>query len=176
MIFDATKLPGVFLIHLDRKFDDRGFFARSWCQQEFESHGLASNLVQCSVSFNEHKGTLRGLHYQALPHPETKLVRCTSGAIYDVIVDLRPDSPTFKDWFAAVLSADNRDMLYIPRQCAHGFLTLAPQTEVFYQMSEFYFPELARGFRWNDPAFQVSWPASVEVISDRDRTYPDFLD
>ena len=152
--------------------DERGFFARSWCQKEFEDRGLNSKLVQCSVSFNARKGTLRGIHYQGEPFPEVKVVRCTRGAIYDVVVDLRPQSPTFKQWIGVVLDAENRRMLYIPGGCAHGFLTLEDNTEVFYQMSEFYHPELARGVRWNDPAFQIAWPAEVKVISERDNTYP----
>jgi len=172
MIFHETKLPGVFEIYLDSKLDERGFFGRCWCQQEFESHGLNPKIVQCSVSFNARKGTLRGLHYQAHPHTETKVVRCTRGALYDVVVDLRPQSPTFKEWIAMVLTATNRCMVYVPEGCAHGFLTLEDETEVFYQMSEFYHAELAYGVRWDDPAFQVVWPDVVAVISERDRTYP----
>ncbi len=174
MRFDETSLPGVFQIQLEPSRDERGFFARSWCQTEFASRGLNSRLVQCNVSFNERRSTLRGLHYQTEPFGEGKLVRCTAGAIYDVALDLRPQSLTFKRWTAAVLSADNRRMFYIPEGCAHGFLTLEDRTEVFYQMTEFYHPEAARGVRWNDPAFQIEWPTKVEVISERDRTYPDF--
>lgn len=174
MTFQETKLPGVFEIQLDIKPDERGFFARSWCQNEFENQGLATRLVQCNVSFNMRTGTLRGMHYQAAPHAETKLVRCTRGSIYDVALDLRPDSPNFKQWVAVVLTAEKRNMAYIPEGCAHGFLTLEDRTEVFYQMSEFYHPESSRGIRWNDPAFQIEWPARVEVISDRDRSYSDF--
>lgn len=173
MTFQETRLPGVFEIGLAMNSDERGFFARSWCQKEFEEHGLNPKLVQCNVSFNERKGTMRGLHYQAAPHAEAKLVRCTMGAIYDVVVDLRPQSPAFKEWIGVTLSAENRQMLYIPEGCAHGFLTLEDNTEVFYQMSEFYHPESARGVRWDDPAFKIEWPAPVEVISERDRTYPD---
>jgi dTDP-4-dehydrorhamnose 3,5-epimerase len=174
MVFRKTKLAGVFEICVERKGDERGFFARSWCQQEFESNGLNSKLVQCSLSFNEHKGTLRGIHYQAPPYPETKLVRCTKGAIFDVVVDLRPQSPTYKQWIAATLTAENRQMLYVPEECGHGFITLEDETEVFYQISEFYHPELARGVRWDDPAFQIAWPADVQMISERDRDYPNF--
>ncbi len=174
MIFHETRLPGVFEIHLEPKADERGFFARSWCQKEFESHGLNSKVVQCSISFNARKGTLRGLHYQAAPYAETKIVRCTQGAIYDVAVDLRPQSPTFRNWTAVVLSASNHSMLYIPEGCAHGFLTLEDDTEIVYQMSEFHNAESARGVRWDDPAFQIEWPAEVKVISERDRTYPNF--
>ena len=142
--------------------------------REFESHGLNSKLVQCSISFNARKGTLRGLHYQAVPHAEAKLVRCSKGAIYDVVLDLRPGSPTFRDWLAVVLTAEKRNMIYVPEGCAHGFLTLENDCEITYQMSEFYDAESARGVRWNDPAFQIKWPGRVEVISDRDRTYQDF--
>jgi dTDP-4-dehydrorhamnose 3,5-epimerase len=176
MTFHETRLPGVFEIRLEPNSDERGFFARSWCQKEVEAHGLNPKVVQCNVSFNARKGTLRGLHYQAAPHAEAKLLRCTMGAIYDVVVDLRPQSPTFKQWIGVTLSAANRHMLYIPEGCAHGFLTLENDTEVFYQMSEFYHPESARGVRWDDPAFQIAWPAKVEVISERDRTYPDLAE
>ena len=174
MIFHETKLPGVFEIEIDPHPDERGFFARTWCQNEFDAHGLKSALAQCSLSFNNRKGTLRGLHFQQHPYGETKLVRCTRGAIYDVVVDLRPSSPRFKDWYAATLTAANHKALYIPQGCAHGLLTLEDDTEVFYQMSEFYHAESARGVRWNDPAFGVTWPGTVGVISERDRTYPDF--
>jgi dTDP-4-dehydrorhamnose 3,5-epimerase len=171
MTFHETSLQGVFEIHLEPKSDDRGFFARCWCEKEWEANGLNPKTVQCSVSFNARQGTLRGIHYQAAPCPETKVVRCTKGAIYDVVVDLRPQSPTFKKWIAVVLTDQNRNMVYVPEGCGHGFLTLQDETEVFYQMSEFYHPALARGVRWNDPAFQISWPVELKVISERDRTY-----
>jgi dTDP-4-dehydrorhamnose 3,5-epimerase len=174
MTFHETKLPGVFEIHLEPKPDERGFFARSWCQKEFESHGLNPKLVQCSVSFNTRKGTLRGIHYQAAPFAEAKVVRCTMGAIYDVVLDLRPQSPTFKEWIGMRLTAMNRHMLYVPEGCGHGFLTLEDQTEIFYQMSEFYDASSARGVRWDDPAFRIAWLGEVDAISERDRTYPDF--
>lgn len=174
MIFEETKIRGVVQVRLSRHADERGFFARSWCRKEFEEAGLDSRLVQCSISYNVRRGTLRGMHYQMAPFAEVKLVRCTHGAICDVILDLRAGSPTFKQWVAVTLSAENRDMVYIPEGCAHGFLTLADDTEVFYQMSESYHPEAARGVRWNDPAFGIEWPEPVEVISDRDRTLPDF--
>ena len=174
MEFLKTKLPGVFEILIEKKPDERGFFARTWCQQEFVSQGLAGKLVQCSLSFNKRKGTLRGIHYQVTPHEETKLVRCTRGAIYDVVLDLRPKSPTFKDWVAVELTEEKRNMMYVPHGCAHGFLTLEDRSEVSYQMSEFQYSESARGVRWDDPAFQIKWPAKIEVISDRDRNYPDF--
>jgi dTDP-4-dehydrorhamnose 3,5-epimerase len=174
MIFCETKLPGVFEIQLAPQADGRGFFARSWCQQEFDDHGLNSKVMQCNVSFNTRKRTLRGLHYQDVPHAESKLVRCTQGAIYDVVVDLRPQSVNFKDWVAVVLSAQERNMLFVPEGCAHGFLTLEDNTEVFYQMSELYHSELSRGVRWDDPAFQIVWPGKIEMISERDRSYPNF--
>lgn len=175
MLFCSTKLPGVFEIRLEPKPDERGFFARTWCRTEFESNGLNSKLVQCSLSFNIRKGTLRGMHYQTSPYQETKLVRCTMGAIYDVVLDLRPQSPTFKQWIGVVLTAENHNMVYVPEECAHGFQTLADETEVFYQMSEFYNAESAQGVRWDDPAFHIIWPLPIEVISQRDRTYPDFV-
>jgi dTDP-4-dehydrorhamnose 3,5-epimerase len=174
MKFHETKILGMFEIHVEPKSDDRGFFARVWCQKEFENRGLNPQLVQSSTSFNTQKGTLRGMHYQAAPFPETKVVRCTQGAIYDVVLDLRPQSATFKDWVAVVLTADMRNMVYVPAGCAHGFLTLNDATEVLYQMSEFFHPESSRGVRWDDPAFRIAWPEKVEVISERDRAYPNF--
>ena len=174
MIFTETPLKGAFVIEPEPLADARGFFARTWCQREAEQHGLNPRLVQCSVSFNRRRGTLRGLHYQAAPHEEAKLVRCTAGALHDVIVDLRRDSPTFRGHFAAVLSAKNRRMLYVPEGFAHGFQTLEDGTEIFYQMSEFYSPESARGVRWDDPAFGIVWPDADRIINDRDRAYPDF--
>jgi dTDP-4-dehydrorhamnose 3,5-epimerase len=174
MKFLETSLKGVFQIDLEPQSDERGFFARTWCQKEFEAHGLNSALVQCSISYNARKGTLRGLHYQAYPYQESKLVRCTEGAIHDVVVDLRPESPTFKQWITADLTATNRNMLYVPAGCGHGFLTLEDETEVFYQISEFYNPQSSRGVRWDDPAFQIVWPGEVTVISERDRNYPNF--
>ena len=174
MEFLKTKLPGVFEIHIEAKPDERGFFARTWCQKEFETQGLAGKLVQCSLSFNKKKGTLRGLHYQIAPYEETKLIRCTQGAIYDVVLDLRPKSPAFKKWVGVELTAENRNMIYVPEGCAHGFLTLEDQTEVTYQMSQFQDAESARGVCWDDPAFQIKWPAKVEVISERDQIYPNF--
>jgi dTDP-4-dehydrorhamnose 3,5-epimerase len=174
MLFHETRLPGVFEIDIEPHADDRGFFARSWCRKEFEEHGLNSQLVQCNISFNTRRGTLRGMHYQAPPYAEAKIVRCTRGAIYDVVVDLRPSSPACRKWIAVTLTAVNRRMLYIPEGCAHGFLTLEGETEIFYQMSEYFDPGSARGVRWNDLAFGVRWPETVEVISERDRTYPDF--
>lgn len=173
MIFEETSLSGAFVIEPERLEDERGFFARTWCRREFEAHGLDTRLAQCNISFNHQKGTLRGMHYQEAPHEEVKLVRCTRGSILDIIVDLRPESPTYKDHLSVELSENNRRMLYIPAQFAHGFLTLGDATEIFYQMSEFYAPEAARGFRWNDPAFEIRLPREVTVISERDQTYPD---
>ena len=174
MTFHETQNPGAFEIRLQPISDERGFFARTWCQKDFETHGLNPHLVQCNLSYNNQKGTLRGMHYQIGRNAEAKLVRCTRGAICDVALDIRPKSPTFRRWVAVVLTAADRNMLYVPEGCAHGFLTLEDETEVFYQMSQFYNPESARGIRWNDPAFQIAWPAQVEVISERDRTYPNF--
>jgi dTDP-4-dehydrorhamnose 3,5-epimerase len=175
MMFTETALKGVFLIEPEKRQDERGFFARTWCQREFEAQGLTITWVQCNISFNRKKGTLRGMHYQAAPYAEAKLVRCTQGGIYDVIVDLRPDSPTFKQWVAVELRTDNYRMLFIPEGFAHGFQTLEDDTEVFYQMSEFYTPEYARGVRWNDPAFGIQWPPAERIMSERDQTYADFL-
>jgi len=174
MIFTKTVLKDAMIVDIEPKEDDRGFFARSWCRKEFEAHGLNPNLAQCNIAFNPKKGTLRGMHLQVKPFEETKLVRCTRGSLSDVIVDLRPDSPTYKKHLSAVLTSENRRMLYVPEGFAHGFLTLEDATEVSYQISEFYVPESQRGFRWNDPAFAIAWPAEVRFISDRDRGYPDF--
>jgi dTDP-4-dehydrorhamnose 3,5-epimerase len=168
-------LPGAFVIDVEPLSDERGFFARTWCQREFEARGLDTRLAQCNVSFNARAGTLRGLHYQASPHEEVKLVRCTAGAIFDVIVDLRPESPTLGRHHSVVLSSVNRRSLYIPRGFAHGFQTLEDGTEVAYQMSEFHDADYARGVRWNDPAFGIEWPeAAARIMNLRDRTYPDF--
>jgi dTDP-4-dehydrorhamnose 3,5-epimerase len=174
MKFEKKSIPGVFELHIEPIHDERGFFARARCRNEFEANGLDPNLLQCNISFNKQKGTLRGMHYQAVPYAETKLVRCTRGAIYDVALDLRPASPAFKKWVAVRLTAEDRNMLYVPKGCAHGFLTLEPDTEVFYQMSEVYNAESSRGVRWNDPAFGIAWPEKVQIISERDRTYADF--
>jgi len=174
MIFSKTKLQGAFIIDPEKLEDERGFFARSWCQREAAAYGLHPQWVQCNVSFNKKKATLRGMHYQCAPSEEAKLVRCTRGAIYDVIIDLRPASSTYRQWLAVELTAENGRMLYIPEGFAHGFLTLDDNTEIFYQMSEFYVPACARGVRWNDPAFDIKWPMEASVISDKDRSYPDF--
>lgn len=177
MIIRELGLPGACIVELEPRADERGFFARSYCVREFEAHGLEPRIVQCNVSYNRHRGTLRGMHYQAAPHGEAKLVRCTRGAIYDVILDLRPESATFCQWRGVELRAEPgvpARMLYVPVGFAHGYLTLEDDTEVFYQMSEFYSPEASRGVRWDDPAFGIEWPEPVRVISERDRTYPDF--
>jgi dTDP-4-dehydrorhamnose 3,5-epimerase len=174
MIFTKTALNDATIVDIEKKEDERGFFARSWCLGEFKAHGLNPKLSQCNISFNSKKGTLRGMHFQAGPHEEVKLVRCTRGSIWDVIVDLRPGSPTYKNHMSILLTQENRRMLYVPEGFAHGFLTMADDTEVFYQISKFYVPRLQRGFRWDDPAFAIAWPAEVKCISDRDRSYPDF--
>lgn len=175
MKFIETKLKGAFIIEPEKIEDERGFFARSWCKNEFIQQGLNPNLVQCNISFNSKKGTLRGMHYQAKPYEEAKLVRCTMGAIYDVIVDIRSDSLSFKQWVAVDLTSENRRMLYIPEGIAHGFQTLVDNTEVFYQMSEFYYSELARGLRWDDPAFAIKWPeCDRRIISQKDSNYENF--
>jgi dTDP-4-dehydrorhamnose 3,5-epimerase len=175
MNFRETELPGVFEVRLEPKPDERGYFARTWCQQEFAAHGLSSTIVQCNTSFNLKKGTLRGMHYQQAPNAEIKLIRCTRGKIFDVILDLRPQSATFKKWTSLILSSTGQNMIYVPEGCAHGFLTMEDDTEVFYQMSEFHSPESARGVRWDDQAFKITWPEKVVVISERDRSYPNFL-
>ncbi len=174
MKFIESELKGAFIVEPELLEDERGFFARTWCRKEFEQHGLNPNLVQCNISFNRQKGTLRGMHYQASPFEETKIVRCTMGAIYDVIIDLRPDSKKFMCWIAIELSAENRKMIYIPEGFAHGFQTLVDNTEVFYQMSEFYAPEYACGVRWNEPKFNIKWPDGVKIISVKDDNFKDF--
>jgi len=173
--FLETPLKDAYIIAIEPIEDERGLFARSWCRREFEAHNLNSATVQCNISFNIKKGTLRGMHYQAEPFEETKLVRCTRGAIFDVVIDLRAGSPTFKDWFAVELTDKNRKMLYIPECFAHGFQTLRDNTEVFYQMSEYYSPEHSRGIRWNDPSFSIQWPEDRRIISKKDQQYLDFL-
>lgn len=174
MIFLPTALPGAFRIEPEPLQDDRGFFARSFCREEFARHGLDPSCAQCNISYNARRGTLRGLHYQPPPHLEAKLVRCTRGAIFDVIVDLRPGSPTLGRHTAVELTAENRRMLFVPAEFAHGFLTLTDDAEVFYQMSSPFIPGAGRGFRYDDPAFAIDWPLPVEVVSERDRGYPPF--
>jgi len=172
MKFIETELKGAFIIEPERAEDERGFFARTFCVQEFSAHGLDPAVVQCNISYNQRRGTLRGLHYQVPPHAEARLVRCTAGAVYDVVVDIRPDSPTFKRWLGVELSVENRKMFYVPEGYAHGFQTLADGTELFYQMSKAYAPLAARGIRWDDPAIGISWPMKPLVVSARDRSYP----
>ena len=174
MTFKETKLQGAYIIEPEMLIDERGAFARTFCRKDFESHGLNGNISQCSISLNTRKYTLRGMHYQKKPCAEAKLVRCSRGVIYDVIVDLRYDSPTFKQWTSVEISAENRKMVYVPVDFAHGFQTLTDGTEVIYQMSEFYSPSHADGFRWNDPSFKIKWPSDNFVISSKDQSYPDF--
>lgn len=174
MNFVAADLPGVVLVEAPAVEDERGFFARTFCRREFEAHGLDPGVAQCNLSFNRKRGTVRGMHYQAAPHEEAKLVRCVRGAIYDVVVDLRPALPTFRQWRAYELNERNRHALFIPAGLAHGFQTLEDDSEVFYQMSAFYEPGAGRGVRWNDPAFGIRWPIAEVIISERDRALPDF--
>lgn len=176
MIFTETKLAGAFLIEPELIHDDRGFFAVLWSEAEFRANGLNPRVVQSNSSYNKLKGTLRGMHFQINPHEEAKLVRCTAGAIFDVIVDLRKDSRTFREWIGFELSAKNRHLLYVPEGFAHGYQTLADDSEISYQISESYHPESARGVRWNDPAFGIEWPEQVTVIAERDDSYPDFVE
>jgi dTDP-4-dehydrorhamnose 3,5-epimerase len=174
MIFTPTSLEGAFVIEIQKLEDERGFFARTFCQREFQEHGLNFSLLQCNISYNKTKGTLRGMHFQVFPHQEAKLVSCTRGAFHDVIIDIRPDSPTYMKQFAIDLTADANNALYVPEGFAHGFLTLEPDTYVYYQMSEFYELGYARGIRWNEPAFNIEWPGEVKMISERDANYPDY--
>src|SRR4030066_2028723 len=176
MIFERTKLRDTYLIEIEKRSDQRGFFARMWCRKEFEKHGLVSHVVQTNISYNSKKGTIRGLHFQIDPYQETKLVRCTRGAIYDVIIDLRPDSPTYGEGTGVELSADNYMMLYVPENFAHGFQTLADNTEVIYQVTEFYTPGSERGLRYDDPAFGIVWPLPASIISDKDKSWPAFTE
>jgi dTDP-4-dehydrorhamnose 3,5-epimerase len=174
MIFTETKLKGAFIIELEKKIDERGFFARAWCQKEFEHHRLVRQMVQANVSFNKKRGTLRGMHYQITPYEEAKLVRCTRGAIYDVIIDLRSDLPTYKQWIGVELTSENYRMLYVPENFAHGLITLEDNTEVTYQVSQFYSPGSEKGIRYNDAAFGIKWPIPVNVISEKDKSWPDY--
>ncbi len=174
MMFTETPLSGAFLVDLERRADERGFFARAFCEREFGARGLATRFVQMNDSVSTRKGTLRGMHYQLAPNAETKLVRCVRGAIHDVVLDLRRDSPTFGRSFGAELTAENRTMLYVPKGFAHGFITLTDDVETIYLVDEFYAPERERGIRWNDPRFAVAWPSPPVVMSDKDRAHPDF--
>lgn len=172
MIFSPTPLAGACVLEIEPHRDERGFFARTFCTAEMAAHGLDAATAQCSFSFNSRAGTLRGMHFQAAPHEEAKLVRCTAGAIFDAIVDVREASPTRGQWFGIELTARNHRALFVPRGFAHGFLTLADDTEVFYQISESFAPGFGRGFRWNDPAVAIAWPSQPAVISERDAAYP----
>ncbi|AYA36891.1 dTDP-4-dehydrorhamnose 3,5-epimerase [Hymenobacter oligotrophus] len=174
MIFTETELPGAFIVDVERIADERGFFARSWCEDEFAARGISTPPLQANLSHNPRKGTLRGLHYQTEPYAEAKLVRCTRGALYDVIVDLRPDSPTYGQWLGVELTADSYRMLYVPAGFAHGFLTLQDNTDISYQVSAKYAPQHEAGIRWNDPAFGIEWPMEPVLVSARDQQHPDF--
>ena len=175
MKFTETSVSGAYLVEPEPRGDDRGFFARLWCQDEFAAHGLTAEFVQCNDSFSARRGTLRGLHYQAAPYAEVKLVRCVRGSVFDVLVDLRPESPTYKRWFGAELTAKNRQMLYVPEGCAHGYLTLEDESEVVYPVSRPYHPEAERGIRWNDPQFGIAWPeAGSLTMSPKDERWPDY--
>jgi dTDP-4-dehydrorhamnose 3,5-epimerase len=174
LIFTETKIKGVYIIEPELLTDERGFFARSFCKEEFRKHGLETDIVQCNISHNKKKGTLRGMHYQVPPFEEAKIVSCTLGAIYDVVLDLRKSSQTYCRSFATELNDKNFKMIYIPRGCAHGFQILCNDTVVYYQMTNSFHPECARGVRWNDPVFSIGWPISNPVISDKDRSYKGF--
>ena len=175
MLFEETSLPGAFVIELERREDERGFFARSWCAREYAEQGLDTRLVQANLSWNPRQGTLRGMHFQRAPLAEVKVVRATRGAIYDVIIDLRPDSSTFKKWIGVELTAENRRALYVPEGFAHGFQTLVPDCEVHYLVTEFYTPSAEGGVRWNDPAFGIEWPDPMHAfLSEKDAGWPDF--
>jgi dTDP-4-dehydrorhamnose 3,5-epimerase len=175
MLFTETNLPGVYIVELQKLEDSRGFFARTWCQKEFAAHGLKFNIVQCNMTFSLRQGTLRGMHYQVAPYEEAKLLQCLQGAVYDVSIDLRPASPTYKHWIGLELTAENHTMLYLPEGVAHGYQTLCDNTQMFYQVSQFYQPEAERGVRWNDPAFGITWPETEHrLLSIKDQNWPDF--
>jgi dTDP-4-dehydrorhamnose 3,5-epimerase len=175
MIFTETKLKGAFIVDVKKLEDDRGFFGRSWCRREFEAIGLTADVVQTNVAYSKLKGTLRGMHYQLSPYEESKLVRCTRGAVYDVIIDLRPESPTFKQWVGVELTADNYRMLFVPERFGHGYITLQDNTDVTYQVTQYYTPGAERGIRWNDPEFNIAWPIEPLVMSEKDKQMPDFV-
>lgn len=174
MIFTETKLPGAYLIEVQKIEDHRGFFGRAWCSKEFEAHGLNPKIVQINTSQSKKKGTIRGMHFQAAPYGEAKFIRCTKGRIYDVIIDLRPESPTFMQWVGNELSEDNCKMVYAPEYFAHGFVSLEDNCEVYYPVTEFYTPKAERGIRWNDPAFKIDWPIPIEIFTEKDMAHPDF--
>lgn len=174
MKFTETPLKGAYVIELEKRGDDRGWFARTFCEREYQAHGLDHKIVQANTSGSKYKGTLRGMHYQLAPKAEDKIVRCLSGALFDTIIDLRPESPTFLKHFSIELTAQNRTMLYVPKGFAHGFITLEADTEAFYLVTEFYAPDRERGIRYNDPKFGIRWPLEPVVISDKDKNQPDF--
>ncbi len=175
MIFKRTSIIGAYTIELEEHGDERGFFARTWCKKEFMTQGLTSNIVQANIAFTKKKGTIRGMHYQIAPNEEAKLMRCIKGAIYDVIIDLRPESSTYKQWLGVELSSENRKMFYVPEGFAHGYQSLTDNVETLYMVSEFYSPDSERAIRWNDPAFSIKWPINEDLtISDKDRNWPDF--
>lgn len=175
MIFNRTKIDGVYIVELEKFEDNRGFFARAWCREEFEKQGLNPNLVQCNFAFNKKKGTLRGMHFQGKPFEEAKFIRCSKGSIFDVAVDVRPDSPTFKQYVSVNLTATNYYGFYIPEGCAHGYQALEDNSELFYQMSCAHAPDHAKVFRWNDPVVGIDWPIKEPIILPRDNEYPDLL-
>jgi len=174
LIISPTSIAGACIVDIDARQDERGFFARSWCVNEFQQCGLNARLVQCNISFNLQRGTLRGMHFQEAPYPEAKLVRCTRGTIYDVVLDLRRESSSYLKWQAVELSESNHRSLFVPDGCAHGFQSLTDNAEVLYHMSEFYHPDLARGVRWNDPAFAIAWPVPHPILSEKDASFPDY--
>jgi len=174
MIFEKTDFEGVYIIEIEKQIDERGFFARSWDKNDFEENGLNSKLTQCNISLNNKKGTLRGMHYQIKPYQETKLIRCTQGRLFDVIIDLRIDSKSFKKWLNIELNEENYKMLYVPEGFAHGFQTLEDNTEIFYQMTQNYMPNFANGIRWNDPMFNINWPIKEPILSEKDQRFTDF--
>jgi len=175
LIFKESKLKDAFIIEIEKMEDHRGFFSRTWCKKEFEEHGLKSEMVQSNIALSKKRGTLRGLHYQMAPFEEDKLVRCIKGSIYDVIIDLRPDYPTYKHWLGVELDGESYKMLYVPGGFAHGYLTLTDYTEVFYQVSQFYFPDSEKGIRYDDPTFNIAWPVIDNlIISDKDRSFPNY--
>jgi dTDP-4-dehydrorhamnose 3,5-epimerase len=174
VLFHETKLAGAYVIEIERRADERGFFARTFCEREFAAHRLPTRFPQSNLSYNRQAGTLRGMHYQANPYRESKLIRCATGSIYDVIVDLRPSSPTRLEWVGVELTAESGRALFVPEGFAHGFITLSDDTNVTYQMGEFYQPDAARGIRWNDPCLSIRWPREPAVIAERDASYPDF--
>jgi dTDP-4-dehydrorhamnose 3,5-epimerase len=176
MIFRKTNLKGVFIIELEKHKDDRGYFARTWCENEFKANGLNSKLAQANTALSVQKGTLRGMHYQIAPYEETKIIRCIRGSVFDVVIDIRPDSITYCQWLGIELSSENHTMLYVPEGFAHGYKTLRNNSEVFYLVSQFYTPDAERGIRWDDPAFSIKWPETSDlIISEKDKNWPDYF-